>query len=67
MVELRVAGQTPDPEEFQARRDEILARHGVTDSALVAFARRVGRDPERMALIWDTIAARLAAQQRDIE
>jgi hypothetical protein len=64
MVELRQAADTlADPEAFNAERDRILARAGVSDSALVAFVRVHGAEPGRMAVIWDTIAARLVREE----
>jgi predicted protein tyrosine phosphatase len=60
MVALRQAADTlHEVEEFRAEQERILRQAGVTDSALMEFVRVHGRDPQRMAMIWDTIAVRL--------
>lgn len=62
MVSLRRASiDLPGQDAFIERRDEILRDAGVTDSALVAFVRVHGSDPARMAVIWDSVAARVRA------
>ena len=40
-------------------RDRILAQHGVTEEALVAFADAWGGDPAYMARVWDDVRARM--------
>lgn len=68
MIELRQAElDTSDAEEFAARRDEILAGAGVTDSMLVAFARIHGPDADYMAAVWDSIDAVVNEVQLDDE
>jgi hypothetical protein len=54
--------ETASPAEFDPRRDSILEAASVTDSALVEFSRRHGRDVAFMAEVWDSIAMRLAAE-----
>ncbi|MCI0434625.1 MAG: hypothetical protein L0271_13440 [Gemmatimonadetes bacterium] len=62
MVALRrEAVATLDSLAFDARREEILASAGVTDSALFAFVRAMEREPAGMAEIWDDIDARVNA------
>jgi hypothetical protein len=51
--------ETATAAEFNPRRDSILSAAGVTDSMLVAFARRQAQDVGAMAEIWDSIALRL--------
>jgi hypothetical protein len=64
LVELRQAARVhPDPEEFAFVRSDILDRHGVTDSALVAYARRKGPDVERMLALWERIAEELRREE----
>jgi hypothetical protein len=66
MVALRLAAvDGASSEEFAERREEILRDAGVTDSALVAFVRVWGDDPQRMAAIWDSVASRLRAAGAD--
>jgi hypothetical protein len=55
MIQLRQAELDADTAGFGARRDEILASAGVTDSMLVAFARVRGPDAAFMAAVWDSI------------
>jgi hypothetical protein len=55
MIELRRAELDTATADFGARRDEILASAGVTDSMLVEFARVRGRDATFMAAVWDSI------------
>jgi hypothetical protein len=63
MVALRRADlETASPAEYNPRRDSILRAAGVTDSALVDFARRHGRDVAFMAELWDSIALRLSSE-----
>jgi len=38
-------------------REEVLREHGITAEQLLAFAERVGRDPSRMGMLADQIAA----------
>jgi hypothetical protein len=66
VVELRQAEQqartAPD---FEERKAEILARHGVTEEELMQFAARHGSEVRVMLEIWDTIHARLAQPVED--
>lgn len=68
MVALRKA-QTLEttPEEFEARRREILAEAGATDSLLVQWARARGHDVEFMAEVWDSINRRLVIRPDSVE
>lgn len=60
MVALRELARDSDvPEEFYVRKDSVLRAAGVTDSMLVAYARRHGRDVAYMAAVWDSVAQRL--------
>jgi len=62
MVALRrEAVASPDSLVFDARRGEILANAGVTDSALYGFVRAMERHPDEMSTIWDAIDARVNA------
>jgi hypothetical protein len=66
IVALReAAAQTEDAAAFATERDRILRDAGVTDSALVEFARVHSRDVHRMRAIWDTIAVRLTPAEAD--
>jgi hypothetical protein len=66
MVALRLAAvEGASSEEFEERREQILRDAGVTDSALVAYVRVWGDNPQRMAAIWDSVATRLRAAGAD--
>jgi len=43
----------------ESERREILARHGVTEESLLAFAREHGKDVSYMRGVWDEVEARL--------
>jgi hypothetical protein len=61
MVELRKADQeSTTPEAFSTKRAEILTRHGVTDSLLIAFVQAQQGDVNALAEVFDSINARLA-------
>jgi hypothetical protein len=61
-VELRrAARELEDPAAWEARREEILRRHGATPGALQAFVDEHAADPAFLAALWDTIQARLDA------
>lgn len=63
MTEIRrIDMDTDAAAEFDTRRDSILRESGVTDSALVDFARLHGREIGFMSEIWDSIAKRLASE-----
>jgi len=56
MIDLREAlRDSVDAVGFAARRDSILLAAGVTDSMLIEFARRHGRDATYMAALWDSV------------
>jgi hypothetical protein len=64
---VRNASGKLDPEE----RREILARHGVTEESLLAFAREHGEDVSFMRAVWDEVetrldSLRLSESERDI-
>jgi hypothetical protein len=60
MVALRNANQTAtSASDFDARKAEILAKAGVTDSLLLEFVRAQGGNEKSLALLWDSINARL--------
>jgi hypothetical protein len=66
MVELRrAAREAAGGGDFTTLKQEIMARHGVTDSMLVAWVRRRAGDVEQMSAIWDTIDARLVENEED--
>ena len=61
-VELRrAARESPDLVTWEARKAEILRRHGTTAEALEAFADEHAADPAFLAALWDTIRARVEA------
>ncbi|HEY8470075.1 MAG TPA: hypothetical protein VIL18_10560 [Longimicrobiales bacterium] len=61
-VELRrAARESPDLVTWEARKAEILRRHGTTPEALEAFADEHAADPAFLAALWDTIKARVEA------
>jgi len=61
-VELRrAARESPDTVTWEARKAEILRRHGTTPEALEAFADEHAADPAFLAALWDTIKARVEA------
>ncbi|MGH7502807.1 MAG: hypothetical protein ACREL7_13760 [Longimicrobiales bacterium] len=60
MTELRLAAREfKDPSAFDARKADILAAAGVTDSTLMQFVRVYREDPEFMSLIWEEVDERL--------
>lgn len=64
-VDLRMATLRSGLDELPpAQRDEILARHGVSEEDLLRFADVWGRDPTLMHPIWDTVEARIDAQRQ---
>jgi hypothetical protein len=50
---------------FARRRDEILARHGVTEAAVREFVARTHHRPDLVASIWDSINSRLRTELGD--
>ncbi|HEX7089713.1 MAG TPA: hypothetical protein VF192_06225 [Longimicrobiales bacterium] len=61
-VELRrAARELEDSAAWEARRAEILRRHGATPRALQAFVDEHAADPAFLAALWDTIQARVEA------
>ena len=46
-----------------AQRAEVLARHGVTEDALLGFAQLHGEDVPFMRSVWDEVESRLDAQR----
>ncbi|HEX6307899.1 MAG TPA: hypothetical protein VFZ69_06915 [Longimicrobiales bacterium] len=61
MVDLRRAAQEagPDTARFEALRQEVLERHGVSDVELRAFVASRERDLQELAEVWDSVGARL--------
>lgn len=53
------AGEVEDTLAFDSVREEILRAHGVTEDDLIQFARIHSKDVEAMAVLWDTVAARI--------
>lgn len=65
-VELRRAErEASTAEEFEARKQEVLARHGTTPERLIEFVQAHGRDVRSMAEVWDSIEAKLARTYSD--
>ncbi len=63
-VDLRataVRGETGTIDAEQRR--EILARHGVTEEGLIAFASAHGEDVEYMKGVWDEVETQLDAMR----
>lgn len=61
-VDLRTeAIRAPDHRLTDETRAEIMARHGVTEEGLVAFAELHGGDVAFMRGVWDEVEARLDA------
>jgi hypothetical protein len=59
-VQLRKASQNvSSAAEFDAKKAEILAKAGVTDSLLMEFVRVQRGNEKSLALLWDSINARL--------
>lgn len=55
-VDLRRAEEeTGSQEEFEARRDEILARHGTSREELLGFVDAHSADAALLAAVWDSI------------
>lgn len=65
MVELRQAAAASQNAEFEAKRQAILARQGVTDAQLRAFVKWAARDPDRMREAFDQVSA--ALQPKEVE
>ncbi|MBX6365406.1 MAG: hypothetical protein IRZ00_16170 [Gemmatimonadetes bacterium] len=55
----RIAATAKSPAEFQAQKAQALARLGVTEAQLQAFARAHATDVALMSAVWDTVEARL--------
>ncbi len=65
-VELRRADAESDSvQQFDARKQEILDRNGVTPDELREFVREYSQHAQQMADLWDTIEARLRNPPRD--
>ena len=63
-VALRAAARdAEDVAAFEAEKEKILERHGVSAEALMEFARTHGGDIPAMAELWSTLRKRL--EQRD--
>jgi hypothetical protein len=71
IVALREADRQADPDsaavEYERRRPEILAEHGVTEEQLREFVDRNQARIDRMAAVWDTISRRLRVGDVDEE
>jgi hypothetical protein len=66
VVELRQAEQqSRTAADFEARKAEVLERHGVSEEELLQFVGRHGGDVRAMLEIWDTVHARLAQPGED--
>jgi hypothetical protein len=60
MVALRRAStESADQADFEARKQVILERAGVTEDELRAYARRASRDARALSDAYDSISARL--------
>lgn len=61
VVDLREAALLAgtDTARFEELRIEALARHGVTEEELRQYVATKGADLDHMAMIWDSVAARL--------
>lgn len=46
-----------------AQRDQVLARHGVTEEELLRFVELNGEDADFMRAVWDEVEARLDAER----
>lgn len=59
-IELRRAAVASDSAaEFEARKAEILERHGLTDADLIGYVERRSDDLKGLAATWDTIYRRI--------
>jgi len=56
---LRVADESPDSVVASERALAVLARHGVSEDELIAFARNHMDDPRYMVEVWSEIEERL--------
>jgi hypothetical protein len=71
-VDLRATAVRSETGAIDAdQRREILARHDVTEAALLAFAERHGEDVAYMSAVWDEVeqkldALRLSETERDV-
>jgi hypothetical protein len=61
----RAAAGASSQQEFEARRAEILRQAGVSDSALVEYARVHAGELDYMSAVWDSIDARLSRPDID--
>ena len=68
-VDLRIAALESEPRTLSGiDRDAVLARHSVTEEALMTFAEVHGRDVEFMSDVWEEVELRLdAAQPQETE
>ena len=62
VVELRQAAMETrnEPGLWEARKAQVLQRHGVTESDLQAYVEVRGTDVEHMAEVWNAINSELA-------
>lgn len=56
---LRVADESPDSVVASERALAVLARHGVSEDELLAFARNHMDDPQYLVEVWSEIEERL--------
>lgn len=63
VVELRRAASESDSAAYEAEKERVLEAAGFTEDDLRAYVEAQARDPARMALIWDSINARLTRPQ----
>jgi hypothetical protein len=61
----RAAADSPPPATFEARKQEILARHDATPEDLLRFVELNVRNVGFMTRVWEDIEARLVAAAED--
>jgi len=66
-AELSRARLRTTPDEFSARKAEILQQHGVTERDLTRFVEVHGQQPAYMAGVWNSVRERLAADQPEAQ
>lgn len=59
-VELGIAQRSStSPDEFQARKEDVLRRNEVTEEQLQSFVNQHGRELRFMASVWDSVRSKL--------
>jgi len=66
-AELSRARLRTTPDEFSARKEEILKQHGVTERDLTRFVEVHGQQPAYMAELWNSVRERLAGNQPEAQ